>query len=211
MSRLVLPRVYPITDVGLSGLAHSEQVALLAAGGANFVQLREKRLSPLEFCEQARLAVATARERGLTIIINDRADIALAAGAAGVHLGQDDLPPEAARRILGQDAIIGYSTHSVEQAREAAVMPIDYLAIGPIFTTSSKQNPDPVVGLTGLSRVRDAVGDIKLVAIGGITLENAAEVIRAGADTVAVIGALAGSPDSMTERTAALIERLSGL
>jgi thiamine-phosphate pyrophosphorylase len=183
----------------------------LAAGGANFVQLREKRLSPLEFCEQARLAVATARERGLTIIINDRADIALAAGAAGVHLGQDDLPPEAARRILGQDAIIGYSTHSVEQAREAAVMPIDYLAIGPIFTTSSKQNPDPVVGLTGLSRVRDAVGDIKLVAIGGITLENAAEVIRAGADTVAVIGALAGSPDSMTERTAALIERLSGL
>jgi thiamine-phosphate diphosphorylase len=211
VSQLVLPRVYPITDVGLSGLPHSEQVALLAAGGANFVQLREKRLSPLEFFKQARLAIATARERGLTIIINDRADIAFAAGAAGVHLGQDDLPPEAARRVLGQDAIIGYSTHSVEQAREAALMPIDYLAIGPIFTTSSKQNPDPVVGLAGLSRVREAVGDIHLVAIGGITLENAAEVIKAGADTVAVLGTLAGSSDSMTARTAALIERLSRL
>ncbi len=129
------------------------------------------------------------------MIINDRVDIALALGAPGVHLGQDDLPPEAARKLLGDEAIIGYSTHNVAQAIAAANLPIDYIAIGPIFETGTKKNPDPVVGLDGLRAVRDAIGDRALVAIGGITVENAPSVIEAGANSVAVISALlSGDP-----------------
>jgi thiamine-phosphate pyrophosphorylase len=154
------------------------------------VQVREKRASALEFYEQATAALAIAAERGVHLIINDRVDIALATGATGVHLGQDDLPPEAARRLLGEDAVIGYSTHSVAQALEAARMPIDYLAIGPVFTTSTKENPDPVVGLEGLRSVKAAIGSLPLVAIGGIKPANTAEVLAAGADSVAMISGL---------------------
>ncbi|HEV2835671.1 MAG TPA: thiamine phosphate synthase [Pyrinomonadaceae bacterium] len=185
-----LPRVYPITDVSISGLSHAEQIALLADGGATLVQLREKHAPPVQFYEQANAAMAVARERGVHIIINDRADIALAVGADGVHLGQDDLPPEAARRLLGGHAVIGYSTHSVSQALEATKLPVDYIAIGPIFQTSTKENPSPVVGLNGLRAVRDAIGKLPLVAIGGITPANAEEVIAAGADSVAMISGL---------------------
>ena len=132
-------------------------------------------------------ALSVARERGVRLIVNDRADVALALGADGVHLGQDDLPPEAARRLLGDDAIIGCSTHSVAQARRAARLPVDYVAIGPIFQTSSKENPDPVVGLDGLRRVRAEVGAaVRLVAIGGITRHNIADTLRAGADSAAL-------------------------
>jgi len=144
-----LPRVYPITDVSISGLSHAEQVALLAGGGATLVQIREKHAPPLQFYEQAKAAMAVARERGVQIIINDRVDVALAVGADGVHLGQDDLPPEAARRLLGDTAVIGYSTHSLSQALEVTKLPVDYIAIGPIFQTSTKENPSPVVGLDG--------------------------------------------------------------
>src|SRR5215216_2843261 len=110
-----LPRVYPLTDVQLSGLSHAEQVRLLSLGGASLIQLREKRMPSLEFCGQAR----AAKQSGVQLIINDRVDIALAACASGVHLGQDDLPPEAARKLLGPQAIIGYSTHNVDQAISA--------------------------------------------------------------------------------------------
>src|SRR5262249_1848032 len=103
-----LPRVYPITDTQLSGLSHAEQVALFADGGATVVQLRDKHASALHFYEQAKAALAVARARGVQLIINDRADIALALGADGVHLGQDDLPPEAARRLLGEEVVIGF-------------------------------------------------------------------------------------------------------
>jgi thiamine-phosphate pyrophosphorylase len=120
------------------------------------------------------------------IIINDRVDIALALKADGVHLGQEDLGPDAARRILGPDAIIGFSTHNLEQARLAAQMPIDYVAIGPIFGTSTKQSSNPSVGLEGLRRVRQTLTSIPLVAIGGITLENIASVLKAGADVAAI-------------------------
>jgi thiamine-phosphate pyrophosphorylase len=109
-------------------------------------------------------------------------------------LGQDDLPPEAARRLLGEHAIIGYSTHSVDQAVAAAKLPIDYLAIGPIFATETKENPWPVVGLDGLRTVRAATGKIPLVAIGGITPANAPDVIAAGADSVAMISGLLTDP-----------------
>ena len=194
-----LPRVYPITDTQISGLSHAEQVALLADGGATVVQLRDKHASAKEFYEQAKAALAVARVRDVQLIINDRADIALALGADGVHLGQDDLPPAAARRLLGQDFVIGFSTHNLKQAIEASIWPVDYLAIGPIFPTSTKQNPDPVVGLDGLRVVREAIGERPLVAIGGITRPEARAVIDAGADSVALIRNLLSSPDGISE------------
>jgi thiamine-phosphate pyrophosphorylase len=144
-----------------------------------------------------------AKPRNAVIIINDRADIALAIKADGVHLGQDDLPPEGARRMLGDDAIIGFSTHNLKQAREAIQLPVDYIAFGPVFATSTKQNPDAIVGLETLRRVRDIVVDHPLVAIGGITLENAEEVLNAGADSVAVISAILRIPARITEQMAA--------
>src|SRR5438128_8166236 len=119
-------KLYPVTDVRLSGLSHSDQVVRLGQGGATLVQLREKNLSPREFCEQAEAALRVARERGVRIVINDRVDLALALKADGVHLGQDDLPPREARRLLGDSAIIGFSTHNIEQARYAAKLPVDY-------------------------------------------------------------------------------------
>ena len=203
-----LPRVYPLTDTQLSGLSHAEQVRLFNRGGATLVQLREKQLSPKEFYEQAKAAVTVAVQCGVRLIINDRVDMALAVGAGGVHLGQDDMPPEAARRLLGAEAIIGYSTHNVEQAIEASKLPIDYLAIGPIFTTATKSDTAPVLGLEGLRAVRQAIGDFPLVAIGGITSTNARDVIDAGADSAAVISALLALPDGITEATQTLLRSL---
>jgi thiamine-phosphate pyrophosphorylase len=197
---LNLPKLYPVTDARLSGLSHAEQVLRLSRGGARVIQLREKHLDAGEFFREAEAALSVARAYGVRLIINDRVDIALALGADGVHLGQDDLPPSAARRILGDDALIGFSTHNVEQASAAASLPIDYLAIGPIFPTKSKDNPDPTVGLEGLSRVREAVPSLPLVAIGGITLENARETLAAGADSLAVIGALLADPPQIEAR-----------
>jgi thiamine-phosphate pyrophosphorylase len=202
-----LPRVYPITDIQISGLSHADQVRLLADGGATFVQLREKTLPAVNFYREAK---AAAEISGVRIIINDRADVALAVKAAGVHLGQDDLPPEAARTLLGDEAIIGYSTHNIAQAQAAASLPVDYIAIGPIFRTTTKANPDPEVGLNGLRAVRNAIGDIPLVAIGGITPKNAAAVIDAGADSVAVVsGLLSGGAAAISARFRALTELLS--
>ena len=206
----MFPKVYPITDVEIAGGSHADQVSLLADGGATFLQLREKKLTALDFYNEAKAALTVANQRGVTLIINDRVDVALALGAHGVHLGQDDLPAEAARKLLGEDAIIGYSTHNVSQAIAAATLPVDYVAIGPIFQTSSKANPDPVVGLEGLRAVRKALGDMRLVAIGGITHENAASVIDTGADSVAVISALLSGGDSaISDRYRALARILS--
>ena len=182
-------RIYPLTDIRLSGLSHAEQVARLTEAGAGLIQLREKQLSPCEFYHQAAQALGVARKRGARIVINDRVDIALALGADGVHLGQYDLPPEAARFLLGDRAIIGFSTHNVDQALRGATLPVNYLAIGPIFPTSSKTNAEPEVGLEGLRKLRRAMGHIPLLAIGGISLENVDQVLEAGADAVAVITA----------------------
>lgn len=208
--RIKLPKLYPITDARLSGLSHAEQVRRLSAGGATFLQLREKHLAPREFYLEAEEALRVARSLGVRLIINDRVDIALALQADGVHLGQDDLPPEAARRLLGSRAIIGFSTHNLEQAREAARLPIDYIAIGPLFPTSSKDNPDPVVGLEELSRVRRVTGAIPLVAIGGIDHENAHQALDAGAESVAVIGHLLSQAAQITDRTRELLNSLKG-
>ena len=190
----------------MSGLSHAEQVELLSEGGTSLVQLREKNMPALEFYEQAKLAVAVAKERGVRLIINDRVDVALAVDAHGVHLGQDDMPPDAARKLLGPNAIIGYSTHNIEQAIAATKLPIDYLAIGPIFATTSKSDTAPVLGLHGLRTVRQAIGEFPLVAIGGITHANAREVMEAGADSVAVISALLANPARISEATRSLLE-----
>jgi thiamine-phosphate pyrophosphorylase len=204
-----LPRVYPLTDVQLSGLSHAEQVRLLSRGGASLVQLREKQMSPKQFYEEAKAAVAIAAQCGVQLIVNDRVDVALAVGANGVHLGQDDLPPQAARKLLGDQAILGYSTHNIEQAIQASKLPIDYLAIGPIFSTATKSDTAPVLGLEGFRAVRQAIGDFPLVAIGGITLANARDVIAAGADSVAVISALLAHPDQISEATQTLLNTLA--
>jgi thiamine-phosphate pyrophosphorylase len=203
-----LPRIYPLTDVQLSGLSHADQVELLSLGGATLIQLRDKQLPALQLYQQARAAVAVAEKRGVQLIINDRVDVALATSAHGVHLGQDDVPPEAARRLLGDDTIIGYSTHSAAQAQKALTSPIDYIAIGPIFTTATKTDTAPMLGLDGLRAVREAIGNVQLVAIGGISHANAREVIEAGADSVAVISALLSNPNQIAEATRALIHSL---
>ena len=206
-----LPKLYPITDRRLSGLSHAGQVARLCEGGARVVQLREKVLSAREFYAEVLEALRVARSFGARLIVNDRVDVALAAGADGAHLGQDDMPPGAARALLGEGRVLGFSTHSVEQAVEAARLPIDYVAVGPVFDTSSKENPDPVVGLEGVRRVRAAVGRaVRLVAIGGVTLERATSVLEAGADSVAIIGALVNTSDpaEITRRTRAFLARL---
>ena len=210
MKRLILPKLYPVTDARLSGLPHAEQVRRLAAGGAGFIQLREKHADPREFYRAAAEAAAVARSLGVLLVVNDRADIALACGARGLHLGQDDLDPAAARRVVGDAFLVGYSTHTVEQAIEAARLPVDYVAIGPVFQTGTKENPDPVVGLGGVRRVRAALDPrLPLVAIGGITLENAPSVLAAGADSVAVVSALLAAPDRVGQRTREFLSRLS--
>lgn len=195
-------KLYAITDVQSSRHSHRFQVERLVAGGAALIQLREKEMDPHEFYAEAKSALDFARPHGTQIIINDRVDIALALGADGVHLGQDDLPPEEARRLLGDDAIIGLSTHNLEQVRTASRLPLDYLAIGPIFPTATKKNPQPVVGLHGLRQIREAAREFPLVAIGGITLANAADVLAAGVDAVAIISALLGDPPRISSKTA---------
>lgn len=195
--------LYPIADAD----ATSDVVALadaILAGGARLLQLRVKSAPTGLFVALAGAVKARTDRAGARLIVNDRADVAQLVGAAGVHLGQDDLPPAAARAMLGADAIIGFSTHDLAQV-DAALRAgaIDYLAFGPIFATASKRDPDPVQGVARLAAVR-ARCPLPLVAIGGIGARNLADVIAHGADAVAVIGALAGAPDP-ARATAALL------
>lgn len=201
---LKLPKIYPITNVELSELSHADQVRALADAGCRFAQIREKSGSSRAIFDSVVEAVSIAEAVGMKIILNDRVDIAIAARVHGVHLGQDDLSPAEARKLLGDDAIIGYSTHSVEQAIEAAKLPINYVAIGPIFATTTKENPDPVVGLDGIRRVRDAIGDLPLVAIGGIDITSVHSVLAAGADSAAIISDLFATGTDLGARFRAL-------
>ena len=202
------PKLYPITDGQLSGLSHADQLVRLAAGGVTLIQLREKYLPSETFYQEAEAALLFARQLGVKVIINDRVDIALALHAGGVHLGQDDIPTEAARKLLGPAAIIGLSVHNAKQAKDATGLPIDYLAAGPIFRTRSKDNPDPFLGLDGLRDIRRTVGSIPLVAIGGINLENVRAVLEAGADSVAIIGALLSKPGEIEGSTRSFLARV---
>ena len=199
------PKIYPITDTRLSGLSHTAQVERLIAGGATLIQLREKHAAPRAFYNDAEQALHVARGHGVKIIINDRVDIALALGADGVHLGQDDLPPHHARKILGPQAIIGFSTHSIEQALRFAYLPLEYIALGPVYDTTTNADPDRTVGLDGLKSVREAIGDFPLVAIGGINSGNVSQVIQAGAGSAAVISGLYASPEDIPGKMAALL------
>jgi thiamine-phosphate pyrophosphorylase len=183
-------RLYPILDAALEAeetLASS--IEALAQAGCRLVQLRAKDLRDVELHRWAETASRAAREAGIRLVINDRVDVALLVGADGVHLGQEDLSPESARKVLGDGAILGLSTHDVAQARRADREPVDYVAIGPVFETSTKPTRDRALGVEGVEEVR-AVVDKPLVAIGGITLERAAPLYRAGVDGVAVISAL---------------------
>ncbi|MBI4517444.1 MAG: thiamine phosphate synthase [Deltaproteobacteria bacterium] len=189
-------QLYPIIDT--LGDPERSPVALaeaMLAAGVRLLQLRVKDQPTWRFVELARAVQARAAAGGATLIINDRADIALLAGAGGVHLGQEDLPPAQARRLLGPAAIIGVSTHNLAQAQAAAAEGVaDYLGFGPIYATTSKSRPDPVQGLAGLRQVRAGVA-LPIVAIGGITRATMAEVLAAGADAVAVIGDIVRAPD----------------
>jgi thiamine-phosphate pyrophosphorylase len=203
---LQLPLIYPITNTEISGLSHAEQAVRLISGGATLIQLRDKTASSQKFYEAALESLEICHRHGIRVIINDRVDIAIAVGADGVHLGQDDMPPEEARRLLGSDAIIGFSTHSETQAQAAAELPIDYIGFGPIFGTATKQNADMVVGLEGLRTVRKIVPTIQIVAIGGITATNVASVLDAGADSAAVISGIVRDPDGISKTMAALLQ-----
>jgi thiamine-phosphate pyrophosphorylase len=193
---LQLPKLYAITDTQLSNYSHEEIVRLLLAGGARWIQLRDKEASAKELLDAARACLQLTRAVGAKLIINDRVDVALTADADGVHLGQDDLSVEEAREILGPGKLIGLSTHSLEQFQQALGTSADYLAVGPVYPTTSKENPDPVVGLEVVAAAK-ALTDRPLVAIGGITVKRAPAVIAAGADSVAVISALYPWPEKL--------------
>jgi len=192
---LSIPRLYAIIDPARAGGRLPAVVAReLLSAGVRLIQFRDKHASSRQLYEICVELKELLRDCGCNLVVNDRADVARATDVEGVHLGQSDLPVEMARRVLAPGQWIGCSTHSLNQVVEADRTTADYIAFGPIFPTASKENPDPVVGLEGLREARRATGK-PLVAIGGITLRNACEVLGAGADSVAVIGDLLNAPD----------------
>jgi thiamine-phosphate pyrophosphorylase len=184
--RLVLPRLYVILDATLLNNSPHNCAQELAAAGVRLLQYRDKAASARDLLKTSRELVSSLPSIGCSLILNDRPDIAVLAGAAGVHVGQEDLDPTKARAVVGEDIWIGASTHNLEQFRAAAASSADYIAIGPVFATTSKANPDPVVGLELIRQARPLTSK-PIVAIGGITLERARSVITTGADSVAII------------------------
>ena len=187
--RLVLPRLYVILDAGLLTTSHLAFTEEMAKAGVRLLQYRNKQAASAAPLRDARELAEVCAARGMTFLVNDRADVAVLAGADGVHVGQDDLPIEHARKVVGVEKWVGVSTHNVEQFCRAADSSADYIAFGPIFSTTSKDNPDAVVGTEMLRQVR-LMTTKPIVAIGGITLERAREVVDAGADSVAVISGI---------------------
>jgi len=196
---MLLPRLYAILDAACfaDGEAMLAAAAELIASGVTLLQYRNKYGNAREMLDQAREVQRRVGGR-IKLIMNDRADLCLAAGFDGLHVGQDDLSPEAARRIIGPERILGVSTHNPEQLAVADLTSADYLAVGPVFATASKVNPDPVVGIEGVRRAR-ALTRKPLVAIGGITRANGRSVLDAGADAVAVISDLIRDPRKSAE------------
>ncbi len=194
-----LPRLYSILDV--SSFPDTEGLFLaageLVAGGITLMQYRNKSGNARQILEQAR-ELRRCLPSSVKLIMNDRADLCLAAGFDGVHVGQDDLSPEGGRAVIGDRLWLGVSTHNPQQLAEADQTSADYLAIGPVFPTRSKANPDRVIGLDGVRRARGLTRK-PLVAIGGITRENCGSVIEAGADAVAVISDLIREPRKSAE------------
>jgi len=184
--RLVLPRLYVILDAALLSIPETDCARQLVDAGVRLVQYRNKAASSRELFESAKRLSAELLPRGVTFIVNDRPDVAALSGASGVHVGQEDLGVEEARAVVGTGKMVGISTHNRGQFEQAAATSADYIAVGPIFSTSTKLNPDPVVGTEFIRNVR-ALTEKPIVAIGGITLERATDVVGAGADSVAVI------------------------
>jgi thiamine-phosphate pyrophosphorylase len=187
---LRLPPIYPITDKKLSGRpTHLSILKELARGGARLVQIRDKDTPVADLLADLRRCVEFASKHDVRILVNDRCDLVLSSGAAGVHLGQQDLPPAAARTLLGPDRVIGYSTHSMREVEKSLDAPVDYIGFGPVFATTTKANPSRVVGLTRLKRVCHS-SLRPVVAIGGIGLAQVRAVLDAGAASAAVISGL---------------------
>jgi thiamine-phosphate pyrophosphorylase len=206
MRRLVLPRLYVILDASLLKQSETECAAKLVAAGVRLLQYRNKEASARELLEKSRAIAELVCPLGATFFVNDRPDVAYLAGADGVHVGQHDLSPDAARMVVGKDKLVGISTHSLEQFSAVAATSADYIAVGPVFETRTKANPDPVVGAELVRRTR-AMTDTPIVAIGGVTLERASDIIAAGADSVAVISDILLAPDP-AERAAKYIALL---
>jgi thiamine-phosphate pyrophosphorylase len=194
LKRLVLPRLYVILDAALLTVPEIECAEKLAAAGVRLLQYRNKQASARELFESSKRLSSLLIPQGVTFVVNDRADVAAAAEASGVHVGQEDLRPEAARSVIGAGKLLGVSTHNLDQFKDAAATSADYIAVGPVFSTSTKANPDPVVGIEFIRRMRPLTGK-PVVAIGGMTPERAVELIRAGADSVAVISDILLAPD----------------
>jgi thiamine-phosphate pyrophosphorylase len=193
-----LPRVYPIVDTAsliARRLTPLDAAKAMIDGGARILQFRHKESFHRAVVDEAERVARLCEREGLSFVMNDRADLARLFGAA-LHVGQDDLPPSLARKVVGDDLPIGYSTHNLKQLREATSEPVDYLAIGPIFGTVSKQNPDPMVGLEVLREIVSA-SPVPLVAIGGITIENAQRLFDVGVSSVSLIQDLFALGDTL--------------
>jgi thiamine-phosphate pyrophosphorylase len=204
-----LPRLYAIVDSSRIPVGKSVGTfaAGLMAGGVTLLQYRNKtQFGKTLLAEAAEMKRAAADHADVRLIMNDRADFCLAAGFSGVHLGQDDLSPRGARVLCRPPRLVGISTHNAEQVARADNEPVDYIAIGPVFATKSKENPDQVVGLDGIRAARKLTTK-PLVAIGGITCENCVEVRNAGADSVAVITGLLADPRGAAEEFLKLLDR----
>lgn len=191
----MFPAVYAILDPSFMPASPLDFALRLADAGVKLIQLRDKHATARHIHDEAAELVAHLSPRGVRIIVNDRPDIAAVVGAGGVHVGQEDLPVAEARRICGPSRWVGISTHNLDQFREALLTSADYIAVGPVFPTCAKENPDPVVGIDFVRAVRRLTPK-PIVAIGGITVESAADVFRAGADSVAVIRDLLSAGDS---------------
>lgn len=187
--------LYVITDAKLSrGRSHLEVIRAAIAGGATIVQYREKEGTTRQLVEEARALRELTRQAGVPLIVNDRVDIALAVDADGVHVGQDDMPAPLARKLMGPGKIVGVSATNLEEALQAERDGADYIGAGPVFATPTKPDAAPPIGLEGLAEICRRVS-IPVIAIGGINEENAAAVIAAGADGVAVVSAIVAAPD----------------
>jgi len=194
-------RLCVVTDRRLSGMSHEQLASRALEGGARFLQLRDKEMSTLDLFRVAETLRRLTRERGALFVVNDRADVAAACGADGVHVGREDLPVGAARRLLGPDAVIGASAGSVDEAREAAESGADYLGVGPVYEARGTKPDATAPSGTELIRAIASVVRVPIVAIGGIDRTRCAEVLRAGAHGVAVVSAVAaaGDPRAATE------------
>jgi len=194
LKRLVLPRLYVILDAALLTVPETDCAQELATAGVRLLQYRNKRASARELFETSKKLLLLLSPLGVSLVVNDRPDVAAVAGANGVHVGQEDLGVEEVRRVVGAEKLVGVSTHNLEQFERAAASSVDYIAVGPIFTTGTKSNLDPVVGTQFIREVRPLT-DKPIVAIGGITLQRAPEIIESGADSVAVISDILRAPE----------------